>query len=224
MERKQLLAGCQTKTGDPRLSLRRLPRAGTICAPTKNKHPLFKRSIKYDDVNQSLLLDYCAAEGGPWHRVEYEEAAQLTRNKTPSTRPSPTNDQDMEHTPEGDGSRAGLETAVNERKKEEDIQTEILNVDEDFVDEVLRVAPENVFDQMDDMDEGSNEDYSTESDSSGHAESENEVELKKITDDNITCTTVSEDNSAQNDFIHGLTKYNKLFSLSRKRPVSSKQD
>lgn len=48
----------------------------------------FKRSIKYDDVNLSLVLDYCCKEGGAWQRVHYEEAAELTRGRAASTRSS----------------------------------------------------------------------------------------------------------------------------------------
>ena len=54
----------------------------------KGKHAFFKRSIKYDDVNLSLVLDYCTEEGGEWHRIDYSEAAQQTRGKLPSNRSS----------------------------------------------------------------------------------------------------------------------------------------
>ena len=54
------------------------------CAHTlKCKNPaFFKRSIKYDDINLTLALDYCTARGGVWNRVMYEEASAMTRIKT----------------------------------------------------------------------------------------------------------------------------------------------
>ena len=48
----------------------------------------FKRSIKFDDVNQTLFLDYCTREGGQWQRIHYEEAASLTRGRQTSHRVS----------------------------------------------------------------------------------------------------------------------------------------
>ena len=45
----------------------------------------FKRSIKYDDVNLSLVLDYCTAQGAEWQRATYEEAAEQSRGRTRST-------------------------------------------------------------------------------------------------------------------------------------------
>ena len=41
----------------------------------------FKRSIKYDDINLTLVLDYCTTQGGSWNRVSYEEAAIICRGK-----------------------------------------------------------------------------------------------------------------------------------------------
>ena len=41
----------------------------------------FRRSIKYDDVNLSLVLDYCVVQGGEWYRATYDEAANHTRGK-----------------------------------------------------------------------------------------------------------------------------------------------
>ena len=48
----------------------------------------FKRSIKYDDVNLTLVLDYCGSKGGNWQRVTYEDAAQLIRGQGSSVRSS----------------------------------------------------------------------------------------------------------------------------------------
>ena len=45
----------------------------------------FRRSIKYDDVNLSLVLDYCVEEGGNWSRIDYAEAAEMTRGKRGSS-------------------------------------------------------------------------------------------------------------------------------------------
>ena len=59
----------------------------------KNKD-FFKRSIKYDDVNLTLVLDYCCREGGTWQRVGYEEAAELTRGRLTSARSSTSSYQD----------------------------------------------------------------------------------------------------------------------------------
>lgn len=55
----------------------------------KNQNPcFFKRSIKYDDVNLTLVLDYCTSQGGEWHRATYEEAAEMSRGRARSVRSS----------------------------------------------------------------------------------------------------------------------------------------
>ena len=55
----------------------------------KGQNPgFFKRSIKYDDVNLSLVLDYCTTSGGDWQRANFEEAAASTRSRAGSYRSS----------------------------------------------------------------------------------------------------------------------------------------
>ena len=55
----------------------------------KGQNPnFFQRSIKFDDVNLSLVLDYTVEEDGPWHRVDYEEAASCARERYGSSRSS----------------------------------------------------------------------------------------------------------------------------------------
>ena len=59
----------------------------------------FKRSIKYDDINLTLVLDYCTAQGGAWNRISYEEAATISRVKvraTATSSSSATQDQQQE--------------------------------------------------------------------------------------------------------------------------------
>ena len=52
----------------------------------KSKNPIFfRRSIKYDYVNLTLVLDYCTAQGGEWRRATYEEAAVQIRGKPRNT-------------------------------------------------------------------------------------------------------------------------------------------
>ena len=55
----------------------------------KEKNPgYFKRSIKYDDVNLTLVLDFCSREGAEWRRVHYDDAVALTRGRMSSSRSS----------------------------------------------------------------------------------------------------------------------------------------
>lgn len=65
----------------------------------KEKHAYFKRSIKYDDINLSLVLDYCCREGGNWQRISYNEAAELTRGRLGSARSSTSSYQGDDPTP-----------------------------------------------------------------------------------------------------------------------------
>ena len=54
----------------------------------KTKHSYFRRSIKYDDVELSLVLDYCIGENGTWQRANYQEAVEQTRGRLRGLRPS----------------------------------------------------------------------------------------------------------------------------------------
>ena len=61
----------------------------------KSSNSFFRRSIKFDDVNQTLFLDYCTKEGGQWQRIHYEEAAELTRGRYSSHRSSTSSAKDV---------------------------------------------------------------------------------------------------------------------------------
>lgn len=55
----------------------------------KGQNPkYFKRSIKYDDVNLTLVLDYCTAQGAEWQRATFDDAAAHTRGRLTSSRSS----------------------------------------------------------------------------------------------------------------------------------------
>jgi len=54
----------------------------------KSEHSFFKRSIKFDDVELSLALDFCTEERGEWQRITYSEASEKTRGRFPKVRSS----------------------------------------------------------------------------------------------------------------------------------------
>ena len=71
----------------------------------KSQNPYFRRSIKYDDVELSLVLDYCTEINGKWERVNYGDAVERTRKRLRGTRSS-TDTYQEEPTPGSSGTRS----------------------------------------------------------------------------------------------------------------------
>ena len=80
----------------------------------KEQNSFFKRSIKYEDVNLTLVLDFCCSDGGSWQRVCYEEAAEQTRGRSRSVRSSTSSYQGEDMGGTASQTRSGAQTGAEQ--------------------------------------------------------------------------------------------------------------